>query len=221
MTGLEVADLVIIASRTLKLDTDQVLDLLDPTAAEAALAQARSGGPKDPATHAAALLHALVRQRPLRSGNQQVALAAMLQFLALNGWQVDPDPPNTLGALVVELAAGSLDSNGVAARLAPRLRPLDPAGTCSKETPMRRWLPVPTRRTRGSMFDRFSDRARRAVVLAQEQARLLDHNYVGTEHLLLGLLREGEGVAAQVLVKLGADHAQHGIDPNGGTARTA
>ena len=55
------------------------------------------------------------------------------------------------------------------------------------------------------MFERFTDRARRVVVLAQEEARLLNHAYIGTEHILLGLIREGEGVAAQVLVKLGAD----------------
>jgi len=55
------------------------------------------------------------------------------------------------------------------------------------------------------LFERFTDRARRVVVLAQEEARLLNHNYIGTEHILLGLIREGEGVAAQVLVKLGAD----------------
>ena len=55
------------------------------------------------------------------------------------------------------------------------------------------------------MFERFTDRARQVVVLAQDEARRLDHNYIGTEHILLGLLREGDGVAAQVLVKLGAD----------------
>src|ERR671931_361137 len=55
------------------------------------------------------------------------------------------------------------------------------------------------------MFERFTDRARRVVVLAQEEALQLSHNYIGTEHILLGLIREGEGVAAQVLVKLGAD----------------
>src|SRR5437867_12711807 len=49
------------------------------------------------------------------------------------------------------------------------------------------------------MFERFTDRARRVVVLAQEEARLLDHNRIGTEHLLLGLIREGEGIAAQAL----------------------
>ena len=46
------------------------------------------------------------------------------------------------------------------------------------------------------MFERFTDRARRVVVLAQEEARLLNHNYIGTEHILLGLIHEGEGVAA-------------------------
>ncbi|MDD3717318.1 MAG: ATP-dependent Clp protease ATP-binding subunit [Actinomycetota bacterium] len=49
------------------------------------------------------------------------------------------------------------------------------------------------------MFQRFSDRARRVVVLAQEEARMLNHNYIGTEHLLLGLIQEGEGVAAKAL----------------------
>lgn len=49
------------------------------------------------------------------------------------------------------------------------------------------------------MFERFTDRARRVVVLAQEEARNLEHNYIGTEHILLGLIREGEGVAAKAL----------------------
>jgi ATP-dependent Clp protease ATP-binding subunit ClpC len=53
------------------------------------------------------------------------------------------------------------------------------------------------------MFERFTDRARRVVVLAQEEARLLNHNYIGTEHLLLGLLDEGQGVAAKALESLG------------------
>ena len=53
------------------------------------------------------------------------------------------------------------------------------------------------------MFQRFSDRARRVVVLAQEEARMLNHNYIGTEHLLLGLIQEGEGVAAKALESIG------------------
>ena len=53
------------------------------------------------------------------------------------------------------------------------------------------------------MFERFTDRARRVVVLAQEEARMLNHNYIGTEHILLGLIHEGEGVAAKGLESLG------------------
>src|SRR5207253_2899448 len=53
------------------------------------------------------------------------------------------------------------------------------------------------------MFERFTDRARRVVVLAQEEARMLGHNYIGTEHILLGLIHEGEGVAAKALESLG------------------
>ena len=57
------------------------------------------------------------------------------------------------------------------------------------------------------MFERFTDRARRVVVLAQEEARLLNHNYIGTEHLLLGLIHEHEGVAAKTLEQLGISRA--------------
>ena len=53
------------------------------------------------------------------------------------------------------------------------------------------------------MFERFTDRARRVIVLAQEEARGLNHNYIGTEHILLGLIHEGEGVAAKALESMG------------------
>ena len=69
-----------------------------------------------------------------------------------------------------------------------------------------RKTPGPGRWFSGTMpvvFERFTDRARRVVVLAQEEARLLNHNYIGTEHILLGLLHEGEGIAAQVLESAG------------------
>ena len=60
-----------------------------------------------------------------------------------------------------------------------------------------------TERRIPTVFERFTDRARRVVVLAQEEARLLNHNYIGTEHILLGLIHEGEGVAAKALESLG------------------
>ncbi len=54
-------------------------------------------------------------------------------------------------------------------------------------------------------FDRFTERARKVLSLAQEEAQRFQHNYIGTEHLLLGLVREGEGVAARVLESLGVE----------------
>jgi ATP-dependent Clp protease ATP-binding subunit ClpC len=65
-----------------------------------------------------------------------------------------------------------------------------------------------------SMFERFTDRARRVVVLAQEEAKTLNHKYVGTEHILLALIREGGGVAAQALESLGIteDAARHQVE---------
>jgi ATP-dependent Clp protease ATP-binding subunit ClpC len=57
----------------------------------------------------------------------------------------------------------------------------------------------------GGPFDRFNDRGKRVLALAQDEAIRLNHNYIGTEHLLLGLVREGEGVGAHVLEQLGVD----------------
>ena len=219
MIELGVADLVINAARTLGLDTGQVLDLLDPPAAERALDHARPGSDPadagraaDAAGQAAALLHALVRHRPLRNGNQQVALVAMLQFLALNGWEVDLGPPAPVRAMVAELAADAIVTKDVAGWLAPRLRPTQPAAPAAKEAPMRprQMLPLAerikraaTRTQRKGLFQRLTDRARRSMALAQDEARLLRHNYIGTEHLLLGLLHEGDGVAARALESMG------------------
>lgn len=55
------------------------------------------------------------------------------------------------------------------------------------------------------MFERFTDRARRCVILSQEEARLLNHSYIGTEHILLGLIQEGEGVGALALKSMGIE----------------
>src|SRR3989454_4422714 len=65
------------------------------------------------------------------------------------------------------------------------------------------YCPVSRIGTETPVFERFSDRARRVVVLAQEEARMFKHNYIGTEHILLGLSHEGEGVAAKALEAVG------------------
>jgi prophage maintenance system killer protein len=213
MIALEVADLIIIAGRTLGLDTGEVLDLLDSRIATRALDLARPDvDPCDLAGGAAALLAALVRERPLRSGNERVALVAMLQFLALNGRDVDLGPPRQVKDMVANLAAGTIDAAEVASWLAPRLRLRERRAAAVKEVLMREHQAMPftellkraTMRSQPKgMFQRFTYRARRVVHLAKEEAWLLRHNYVGTEHLLLGLLYETDGVAARALTSLG------------------
>jgi prophage maintenance system killer protein len=206
MIWLDAADLAVIAGRALGMDTRAALGMLDIAAAGAALAEAqrgegqpgRDGG--DCAAAAAGLLRALIRHHPFRSGNQQVAFVAMVQFLALNGWQADLDPPEAAQAVIADLASGALTAADAAAWLSPRLIRFRRREAPTKETRMQRWLPG---RGRRPTFHRFTDRARRVVVLAQDEARMLDHNYIGTEHILLGLLAEGEGVAAKSLQKLG------------------
>jgi ATP-dependent Clp protease ATP-binding subunit ClpC len=74
-----------------------------------------------------------------------------------------------------------------------------------------------------TLFERFTDRARRVVVLAQEEARALDHDDIGTEHLLLGLLREGNGLAVRALEALGIsqDTVRHRVEELAGRGQQA
>lgn len=220
MIALQPADLVLIAARTLNLNTEAVLDRLDLQAARAALAEVAPLVERshDPARVAAALLHALVRHTLLPEAGKQVALMATAQFLALNGFQLDLDPPETTRTVIDNLTTGRLGSEELADWLAPRLRPCDDT-SCGRPSRLG-WLPIRRRRRRRSgpaaqdRFHRYTNRARTVVVLAQEEARRLCHNYIGTETLLLGLLREDQGVAAKTLRVLGiTDEAvRHQVD---------
>jgi prophage maintenance system killer protein len=194
---LDVADLVVIAGKTLGLGTQAALDRLDLSAAQTAVSEAAPAADSDdPALAAAALLTALVRHHPWDAGTGPVAVAAATTFLALNGWQADLDPPEAAREVVAALGGGRLDAAGLATWLAPRL-----SQTCVKEAPMHGWLPGRSRsgHRKASPFHRFSPAAREAVVGSQEEARSLRHGYIGTEHLLLGLLRQDSGVAARAL----------------------
>lgn len=130
MTALDAADLVVIASRTLGISTDAVLAQMDIAAAEEALAESRPSGLDlpDPAAAAAAgigLVYALLRHRPFPRHGQQVAVAAGLQFLSLNGWRADLNPAATAAVVVEALASGQLTPAAAAVWLSPRLSPAD------------------------------------------------------------------------------------------------
>jgi hypothetical protein len=135
--ALDAADLVVIAGRTLGIGTDAALDQLDVTAALDALAEARPPGVKFAGRAAAAtagvgLVRALLRHRPFPRQAQQVAVAAGLQFLSLNGWRADLNPPSTAAVVVEALASGRLAPGDAAAWLAPRLSRARRAGRASR-----------------------------------------------------------------------------------------
>jgi len=95
------------------------------------------------------------------------------------------------------------------------VRPDSSAGHCHRDVPYwrRACRGLRVRKAR-SMFERFTERARRVVVLAQDEARMLNHDWIGTEHLLLGLIGEGGGVAARALESLGIslDAVRHQVE---------
>jgi len=124
--ALDAADLVVIAGRTIGIGPDAALDQMDIAAAQDALAEARPPGAEFPgraavATAGAGLVLALLRHRPFPEQAQQVAVAAGLQFLSLNGWRADLNPPATAAVVVEALASGRLTPGDAAAWLAPRL----------------------------------------------------------------------------------------------------
>jgi hypothetical protein len=124
--ALDAADLVVIAGRTIGIGPDAALDQMDIAAAQDALAEARPPGAEFPgraavATAGAGLVLALLRHRPFPEQAQQVAVAAGLQFLSLNGWRADLNPPATAAVVVEALASGQLAPGDAAAWLAPRL----------------------------------------------------------------------------------------------------
>jgi hypothetical protein len=220
MITLDVADLVVIAGQVLGIGPDAALKRIDLGAARAALAEAEPTGPRTGRTTAAeaaaglaaaALIRALLRHRPFPCHNQQVAAAAGLQFLALNGWRADLDPPTAALVVVEGLASGQLSPTDAAAWLSPRLFPYSvPA---AKEAPMRTRLPrllraVDPRPQAGihtpvTGFMPFTDDARDVAVLAREEADRLGLGHPGSEQFLLNLIATGHGVAARALQRLG------------------
>jgi len=181
VTSLDLAGLVLVAGRALDLDEDAVLALADLEAAASVLAEARdaAGGPE---RQAATLVHGLVTRQVFGPRSAEVALLAACQLLALHGLAaVDLGAPAAVRYLLAGVAGGRVGVEELTA-----------------------WLEQSATGWREQMFERFTDKAREAVVLAQEEARRLGHPEVRTEHLLLGLLAGGgESAATRTLTGLG------------------
>jgi ATP-dependent Clp protease ATP-binding subunit ClpA len=225
--ALEVADLVLTASRTLGLDTGQVLDLLDPAAAEHALTQARPGsGPGDPATGAAVLLHALVRQRALREalhlGHTYIGTEHLLLSLLAGGDDI------TAQVLAGRGAGYDLARERVVALLTGRHEQADPKTRLVR-------LPVPAgladvteqlhqvQRQKTAAFEKgdlegaAALRAREKQLRA-EKLRLEQEWAAGVD--VRTVIAENQRVHRE-LDRLRHLLRRHGIEPDGGTARTA
>jgi prophage maintenance system killer protein len=218
MIAIDIAGLVVIAAQVTGTSPGEALDQLDVAAAQAALAEARLAHAElagtaaaDAGLAAAVLMRALLRHRPFPGHSQQVAVAAGLQFLALNGWRADLDPPGTALVVVEGLASGRLSPAGAAAWLSARLSPLQLTPP-AREAPMRTLLsgrrfraldPRPRAgiQTPVTGFIPFTDDAREVVVLARHEATRRGLDHPGAEQFLLAL--GGQGVAAEALKRLG------------------
>jgi prophage maintenance system killer protein len=219
VTALDVADLVVIGGRVLGIGTGAALEQVDPQAAETALAEVPVllSLPDSYAAAAACahLMSGLLQHPPFPEHREQVAVAVGLQFLAVNGWQADLDPPQVAAIVVQCLASGRIEPDDMAGWLAARLsapaaRGMRMPHVRHKESPMRLPLQGSARRACGGagmsvdgrMLARFSDHAAASVFMARQEARRLGHGSVDPEHLLLGLIRVGEGTGISALDRL-------------------
>ena len=261
MRAIDLADLVVIAGRVRGTGPGAALDQLDLAAARAALAAAKppeaelieaeliEADPAELARGAVLLIRALQRHRPFPDQNERVAVAAALQFLALNGWRADLDPPEATVVVIEGLAASLVTPADAAAwlsaRLSPysappaqeapmrtlrvtrRLRPLNPkpqAGTgqgVAAQALQRLGLSPATIRqqvtqvtqvtqviqvTQAAAVPPTADTplARQVMPRAVGEAVAQGHDYIGTEHILLGMFHAGDDTAARALTGLGA-----------------
>lgn len=202
-------DVLAVAARVLRCDSEDAVRRTDLDAVDRVLADVRHTSGLGEA--AGVLLAGLVRERPFGGANRVVAVAVLLQFTALNRAELQLEPVEEIDELLDRITAGNATDQQVGDFVRARLQyqAITPEDLGEHmlvnlvlEDEVAQWTAAAE--WRGSaMFEKFSDRARQVVVLAQEEARRLDHVYIGTEHLLLALLEEGKGIAARVLAATG------------------
>jgi Clp amino terminal domain, pathogenicity island component len=195
-------DVLAVAARVLRCASDDVVRRSDLDAIDQVLADVRRTSGL--AESAGVLLAGLVRARPFDGANRVVAVAVVLQFVSLNRADLQLEPVADLDDLLDRIAAGDAGRDDAVAFVRSRLEhhpvtaeDLQDHLKIELDDVIQEWW-------RGDpMYEQFSEPARQVIVLAQEEARALDHVYVGTEHLLLGVIALGTGVAARVLADLG------------------
>ncbi|NIK59944.1 Clp protease N-terminal domain-containing protein [Kribbella shirazensis] len=203
-------DVLAVAARVLRCASDDAVRRSDLDAIDRVLDDVRSTSIL--AEAAGVLLAGLVRARPFDGANRVVAVAVVLQFVALNGAELQLEPVEDVDELLDKIADGEAGHQLAASFIRSRLehRPVT-AEDLQEHFQIELMLQqevltfgIEQEWWRGiQMYERFSEQARQVIVLAQEEARGLDHVYIGTEHLLLGVITLGTGVAARVLTDLG------------------
>jgi hypothetical protein len=173
---MDVPELLLIAATVLDVDSAEVIERADLDVIGRTIRAVPRNAPA--LEQAAALLHAIIRERPFGDDSPAVAVVAAAQVLELDGKVITFKPTDRLFALLDGIADSSADVETVCEFLSVEVTP---------------------------MFERFTPRARNVMTHAYAEAKALQHNFVGTEHLLLGLLGESDGIGAVVLTELGVD----------------
>ncbi|TWD84352.1 ClpA/ClpB-like protein [Kribbella amoyensis] len=206
MHHLDLYDVLGIAATVLQVETEAVIAGTDLDAVGRILDSARAAGddsaelqpgdylrPIEQVCVAGAVVWTgLVRDQPFAASNRRVAVTVLLHLAALNDFDLELEPVTELDELMDGIRSGAAGVPHVAAVLRDRIRERSAARPESAGTGQGE-----------KMFERFSESARKAIVLAQEEARSLAHSYIGTEHLLLGLIVEGTNSAARALAAEG------------------
>lgn len=181
---VDVALLVLIAARVADTPPRELLQALDIGTIQSCLAAARLDPSSDPVDQACTLLHAIVQNRPFGEDSDAVALLAAAHMLEELGIVFTFEPSESLWQLLDRIRSNDASTYDVVNIVLSQIQ-------AKEEKP--------------DMFERFTPRARQAMSEAKHAAESLRHNFIGTEHLLLGLLAVQEGVAAQVLRDFGVD----------------
>ncbi|WP_405058420.1 hypothetical protein OG474_37580 [Kribbella sp. NBC_01505] len=203
MHYLDLYDVLAVAARVLRCTSEEAVRRTDLDSVERVLAEVR--GAEELAEATAVLLDGLVRARPFGGANRVVAVAVVLQFTGLNHADLRLEPVEEFDELLDRITAG--DASDVADFLRDRLIGV----TLEERLGLTLEAAVDELRSgldheiddwmwrRVGMYERFTETARRVVVLAQEEARQLDHSYIGTEHVLLGLIHDPETASAKLV----------------------